>query len=408
MAPGGLLLLVFAHGCGTPFLQSDAERNSDDASDTHLDVRASDSTSPPLGMDSGSPVHPVDGGAPPGDDGSTVPEDSGTVTPPPAHDAGSVTPPPEHDAGSVTPPPGHDAGSPPPVVDAGTPPPPTTGPTVGGCEIFPADNPWNRDISADPVDPRSASIIANIQSNAGSSSEHYLHPDFGSNPSYGIPYVVVPASQASVPITFNEYPSESDPGPYPVPSSATIEGGNDHHVLVVQQGSCHLFEMYHSARSGSGWTAGSGATWDLSSNALRPAGWTSCDQAGLPILPGLTRYDEVTAGAIHHALRFTLNVPQDTWVSPARHPGSSSDASAPPMGARLRLRADFDLTPYHGESLVILRALKQYGMYVADTGPNWFVSGATDSRWDDTDLGQLRNVPGSAFEVVQLGTIEHY
>jgi hypothetical protein len=183
---------------------------------------------------------------------------------------------------------------------------------------------------------------------------------------------------------------------------------DDHHVLVVEQGTCRLYEMYHSSYTGPGWSAGSGASWDLNSNALRPVGWTSCDQAGLPILPGLVRYDEVQSGVIHHALRFTINSPGATWVDPARHPGSSDDQYAPPMGARLRLKASFDLTPYHGEALVILTALKHYGMFVADTGTNWYVSGATDGRWNDDDLSQLRDVPGEAFEVVQLGTRQHW
>jgi hypothetical protein len=424
LAGGAICALAFVDGCGSSQASPDggAANPSDGVSVSDRRVRdgsshndatsqpATDVTTPPP-ADAGSTPPPVDAGStpPPMDSGSTSPPhtDSGTTP----MDAGSTPPP--MDSGTSPPPP-IDSGTPPPV-DSGTPPPVDSGttasslPQIGGCTIFPADNPWNRDISADPVDPHSADYIANIQSHAYSTAEHFLHPDFGHDPSYGIPYVVVPATQTPVPITFNEYPSESDPGPYPVPSGATVEGGSDHHVLVVQQGTCHLYEMYHATYVGPGWTAGSGATWDLGSNALRTDGWTSCDQAGLPILPGLTRYDEaVTAGAIHHALRFTINNPGATWVSPARHPGTSTETYSPPMGARLRLRASFDLTPYHGAALVILQALKRYGMYVADTGTNWFISGTTDTRWNDADVTQLFNVPGEAFEVMQLGTLEHW
>jgi hypothetical protein len=276
--------------------------------------------------------------------------------------------------------------------------------------VFPADNEWNRDVSSDPVDPNSDAIVADINANAWSDSEHYLHADFGSNPDYGIPFVVVPSGQAMVPIRIDLYPDESDPGPYPIPSNAPIEGGGDHHVLVVEQGSCKLYEMWHAAPSGSGWSADQGSVFDLNSNALRPNGWTSADEAGLPILPGLTRFDEVAAGEIRHALRFTVNVSRDGWVAPATHPGySSDDTNAPPMGARLRLRADFDLSPYHGGALVVLRALKRYGMFVADSGNgNWYISGATDPRWNDDDMGQLRTVPGSAFEVVRMPPMQHW
>ena len=276
-------------------------------------------------------------------------------------------------------------------------------PTVGGCAIFPANSPWNQDVSALPVHPSSAAIIANIQANG----ETTIKADFGSNLSYGIPITVAPAGQPFLPVTFNEYPSESDPGPYPAPLTSTIEGGNDHHVLVVHQGSCMLYEMYHSSHSGSGWAAGSGAVFNLASNALRPTGWTSCDQAGLPILPGLTRYDEVTAGAINHALRVTFNHTQNGFIPPATHPGGSADTNAPAMGLRLRLRADFDISRFTGASRVILTALRRYGMFVADTGANWYISGATDARWNDTDLRQLTSVPGTAFEAVNTGAVLH-
>jgi hypothetical protein len=249
----------------------------------------------------------------------------------------------------------------------------------------------------------SSAIIANIQAHGDTT----IKADFGSNREYGIPYTVVPRGQARVPVTFNEYGSESDPGPYPIPGDALIEGGNDHHVLVLEQGSCQLFETYHSSRSGSGWTAGSGAIFDLTTNALRPLRWTSADQGGLPILPGLTRYDEVNAGEIRHALRVTFNHTQNGFIAPATHPGGDSDSTAPAMGLRLRLRADFDISHVTGHARVILNALRRYGLIVADTGLNWYISGATDSRWNDDDLGQLNDIPGTAFEAVNTGAIQH-
>ncbi|MDE3088750.1 MAG: hypothetical protein KGJ80_05135 [Chloroflexota bacterium] len=276
------------------------------------------------------------------------------------------------------------------------------GPTLGGCAMFPPDNPWNRDVSSDPVDSNSTNYIASIGATIN------LHADFGSDPTYGIPYVVVPGTQTFVPITFTEYASESDPGPYPVPPNAPVEAGSDAHVLVLDSGNCNLYEMYHAAKdpSGPGWFAGSGATFDLSSNALRPDGWTSADAAGLPILPGLVRYDEVSAGAINHALRFTVSQTQRAYVHPATHWASSStNPNLPPMGLRVRLKATYDISGYTGEARVVLNALKKYGMMVADNGSSWFITGATDSRWNDTDLNQLKTVPGSAFEVIQLGTI---
>ena len=286
-----------------------------------------------------------------------------------------------------------------------TPPPiptlQTTGPVIGGCPVFPPSNPWNQEVSTAAVDPNSANYIASIDSN------QFLHADFGADPSYGIPYVVVPASQPLVPITFNAYGNESDPGPYPVPPSAAIEQGTDAHVLVADSGNCRLYELYHASRQASGWAADSGAVFDLRSNALRPDGWTSADAAGLPILPGLVRYDEVAAGVIDHALRFTVQATQSGFIHPATHEAGVSNSNDPPMGLRLRLRASFDLSPFHGESLVILTALKRYGMFVADNGSSWYVSGATDPRWNDGDLDQLKTVPGSAFEAVQSGPILH-
>lgn len=277
-------------------------------------------------------------------------------------------------------------------------------PLLGGCSIFPPDNPWNRDISHDPVDSNSANYITGI--NLGGRTS--LHPDFGSNPAYGIPYVVVPGPQPLVPITFTAYGDESDPGPYPIPPDAPIEQGSDRHVLVLQSNNCALYELYNARKDpdGTGWFADSGARFDLSSNALRPDGWTSADAAGLPMLPGLVRYDEVASGEINHALRFTVSNTQRAYIHPAIHFASSNrNPDLPPMGLRLRLKADYDISGITGQAAVILRALKKYGMIVADNGTSWFISGTSDPGWDDEDLRQLRTVPGSAFEVVQVDRI---
>src|SRR5438552_18012112 len=288
------------------------------------------------------------------------------------------------------------------VAATSTPVPSGGGPTVGGCAMFPSDNPWNQDISSMPVDGNSARYSAGINATGGNG---FLDADFGGGGAYGSPYIVVPADEPLRPINFTAYGDESDPGPYPIPQTAPIEGGGtgDAHVLAVQQGACKLYEMFNAHPSGSGWNADSGAVFDLSSNALRPEGWTSADAAGLPILAGLVRYDEVQAGAINHALRFTVGTVQRAWVHPATHYGPTTETARPPYGTRLRLKASFDVSAYHGESRVVLEALKRYGMIVADQGSSWFITGAADARWDDTDLNQLKTVPGTAFEVVQLG-----
>jgi hypothetical protein len=274
-------------------------------------------------------------------------------------------------------------------------------PTIAGCQVFPDDNPWNQDIAKAPIDPRSKQYIASINRDG----DTFLHADFGSNPDYGFPYVVVDDSQPKVPINFVEYGDESDPGPYPIPLDAPVEAGDDHHVLVIEKDHCMLYELYHAERGGSGWDAGSGAIFDLKSNALRPDTWTSTDEAGLPIFPGLVRYDEVQAGEIDHALRFTICCTQRAFIHPATHYGSEANSNFPPMGLRLRLKADYDLSHVTGEARVILTALKKYGMFVADTGTSWYISGTTDSRWNDDDLDQLKRIPGNAFEVVATGPI---
>ncbi len=283
-------------------------------------------------------------------------------------------------------------------IPGGTTPPGASGPTmVRSCPIFPADNPWNSDISANAVRAESAGWVSAV----GGGN---LHADFGSDPTYGIPFTVVAGSEPLRPMAFYAYGDESDPGPYPVPLDAPVESGSDGHVLVLQQDSCKLYELGNASPSGNGWLASGGATFDLRSNALRPDRWTSADAAGLPILPGLVRYDEVRSGVITHALRFTVPSTQRGFVHPATHFAGNTPAS-PPMGARYRLKASFDLSAYHGDALVVLTALQKYGMIVADNGTGWYISGATDSRWNDEDLNQLKVVPGSAFEVVDTGPV---
>jgi hypothetical protein len=280
------------------------------------------------------------------------------------------------------------------------------GPSIGGCPIFPVENPWNSDVTGYPLHPRSTQMIARIQSVGGD----FLHPDFGENPDYGIPFVVVPADQPLVPIELTEYADESDPGPYPVPLDAPVEGGaqsdGDRHVLVLQQGACQLFELGVARRSGPGWTAFVGARWNLATGALRPLTWTSADAAGLPILPGLVRYDEVASGSIRHAIRVTFVQTQRGFILPATHFASSrTDPDLPPMGLRLRLSASFDLSGLTGQARVIAEAMQRYGLIVADNGSNWFFQGAPDPRWNDDDLGQLKSIPGNAFEVVDTGPV---
>jgi hypothetical protein len=271
------------------------------------------------------------------------------------------------------------------------------------CPIFPASNSINREVAHAPVDPDSAAYVAAIGAGL------HLHADFGANPAYGIPYTVVGPHQPKVPITFTAYGSESNPGPYPIPPNAPIEGAGeagDRHVLVLQEGACKLYELYDAHRVGRGWDADAGAVFNLRSNALRPEGWTSADAAGLPIFPLLARYDEVHAGRIDHALRVTVPRTQAGYIHPATHYASSStDSSLPPMGLRLRLSPRFNLAPFHGQALVILRALKRYGLIVADNGSSWYITGAPDPHWSETDLDQLKQVPGSAFEAVRSGPI---
>ncbi|HMH52274.1 MAG TPA: VCBS repeat-containing protein, partial [Candidatus Acidoferrum sp.] len=283
------------------------------------------------------------------------------------------------------------------------------GPTIAGCPLLPADNIWNVRVDTLPIHLHSGDYVAAI------GSTKTVHPDFGSGTwnggPIGIPFTTVPGTQPRVPIRF-DYADESDPGPYPIPANAPIEGGpsstGDRHVLVVDVGTCTLYEVYdaHLQADGS-WSAGSGAVFNLSSNALRPAGWTSADAAGLPILPGLVRYDEVVTGEIRHALRFTAPVTQRLYVWPARHYASSNTSPhVPPMGQRFRLRASFDVSPFTPTVQVVLRALQRYGMMLADNGSSWYLSGVPDPHWNDDELvGQLRLVKGSDFEAVDVSAL---
>jgi hypothetical protein len=277
---------------------------------------------------------------------------------------------------------------------------------LGGRPIFPADNPWRADISSAPLDANSANLIASCGPSTG------LHPDFGTvyaGAPNGISYVVVHGNQARVPVSFT-YADESDPGPYPIPPYAPIEGGTqstgDRHVIVLDADSWKLYELYaaYPASGGARWAAGSGAIFDLTSDAMRPAGWTSADAAGLPILPGLVRYDEVAIHhAIEHAIRFTCVHTRKAYVPPARHWASTlTGANYAPMGMRVRLKAGVDISSYSASNQIILRALKKYGMILADNGADMMIGGAPDPRWNDDDLHNLTHIQGSDFEVVQM------
>jgi len=277
----------------------------------------------------------------------------------------------------------------------------TQSPTIGSCPVFPADNVWNTPIDQLPVSSYSAAWVGTIGSAAP------VHPDFGS--ASGIPFTTVPGTQTKYPATF-QYSGDSDPGPYAVPLNAPIEGGSastgDRHVISIDTDNCILYEMWSAYPQASSWTAGSGAIFKLTSDALRPSGWTSADAAGLPVYPALVRYDEVASGQINHALRFTAPHTQNTFIWPARHAASNlTGYQYPPMGARFRLRADFDISRFSPVNQVILTALKKYGMILADNGSSWFVQGVPDPRWSDDDLHALTQIPGSAFEAVDESSI---
>ncbi len=285
-------------------------------------------------------------------------------------------------------------------------------PSLAACAVFPPDHVWNARVDGLPVDPNSDAYVATIGSDAT------VHPDFGAGlwegAPIGIPYTTVGAGQPPVPISFY-YDDESDAGPYPIPPDAPVEGappggvadGGDRHVLVVDVDACTLYEVYDAERQPDGtWEAGSGAVFDLTGYELRPEGWTSADAAGLPILPGLVRYEEVAAGAIRHAIRFTAPRTRQAYVWPARHHASDlTGQEYPPMGQRFRLRPDFDTSGFSEQARVVAEALKTYGMILADNGSSWFLSGAPDDRWDDDALRDLKQIRGADFEAVDVSSL---
>jgi len=328
-----------------------------------------------------------DGGTPPNGDGGYRPGDDAGAPPPP--DSGARSTP---DSGSVG------VGG--------------TSPSIGGCAVFPANDPWNTRIDdpvAYPLDPNAAAYAAEMDPG------QTVHPDWGdwTTDHYGIPWEVVPSTQAEVPITFTQGSDQSDLGPYPLPASARIEGGasdlgDDQHVLVLQSGTCELYELYQGAFLNPGWRCTSAAKFNLGSNTLRPDGWTSTDAAGLPILPGLVKVSEVLAGSIQHALRFTMAHTQQGYIHPATHAAGSSNKSYPPMGLRVRLKASFDTSSFTGPTLVVMTAMKQYGLLLADNGSNWYVTGDSDDAWIplmDGLVSGLGTIQGSDFEAVYTGPI---
>jgi len=279
-------------------------------------------------------------------------------------------------------------------------------PLAGDCSVFPSDSSWNQDVSTLPVHPLSDTYIDAI------GRDDHVHPDFGTvweGAPIGIPYVLVDDGQAPIDIIYEAYGDESDPGPFPIPLDAPIEGGpdsdGDRHVIAIDTDACRLYELYHAFPESDGWHANSGTSWDLNADEHHPEGCTSADAAGLPVFPGLVRYDEVVeAGAILHALRFTVSQTQRAYVFPARHYASSDTSSSlPPMGLRVRMKESYDCSSFSNEAEVVCIALKRFGMILADNGSNWYVSGAPDPRWDDEALGDLKDVPGDAFEVVDTG-----
>jgi hypothetical protein len=269
------------------------------------------------------------------------------------------------------------------------------------CPAFPSDNVWNTPITGLPVNPESATWLASMDA-----STTFVHPDYGPSKEktkpYGIPWQIVSPSQPLVPIKFG-YADQSDPGPYPLSASTPIEGGSDRHAIMVNPSTCTLYELfdthYHSKKES---TAGSGAIWNLESDALRPAGWTSADAAGLPILPGLVNYDEVSSGVMDHAIRFTAECTQQNYVWPARHEAGQDDPNCPPMGARFRLSPSFSLPPSECSAMcqTVIATMQTYGLILADNGSNWFFQGTADTRWTATEVDQLKQIPASDFVAV--------
>lgn len=276
-------------------------------------------------------------------------------------------------------------------------------PEAPTCAVFPQDNVWHADVSTLPVHPRSTQWLSSARART-----KRLHPDFGRAP-YGIPWTVVDNSHPLVSPVF-DYADESDPGPYPFDGATAIEGGQDatgdRHALMLNRESCVLYELYDARWNGGAPTAGSGAVFDLRQNALRPATWTSADAAGLPIFPGLVRYDEVVSGTIRHAIRFTLQHTDKSFIWPARHQaGARDDPNLPPMGARFRLKAGFDTTGYSSGALVVITAMQHYGLILADNGSEWFFQGTQDERWDDSLLDELKRIPAAQFEAVDESSL---
>ena len=289
--------------------------------------------------------------------------------------------------------------------------PASGGPVKGApkCRLFPANNHWNLRVDRLPTLPNSDAMVRGI------GADDTLHPDFGSGlyegAPIGIPYTTVSKSQRRVSVSF-DYADESDKGPYPLPRNAPIEGGassdGDRHVIVVDRDRCKLYELYdaHPRNGGASWTAGSGAIFNLKSNKVRPAGWTSSDAAGLAVLPGLARYEDVKRGKIDHALRFTVSDTRQAYIYPARHFASNNlDPNVPAMGQRLRLKASFDTSGYPRQARIVLNALKRYGMIVADNGSDWYISGSPSKGWDNDQLNELKRVEGSNFEVVDTSQL---
>jgi hypothetical protein len=280
------------------------------------------------------------------------------------------------------------------VLVAGGAPAEAAAPPTTSCQVFPTDDIWNTDISTLPVHARSAQWLTSM---AAASTN--LHPDFGAPP-YGFPYNVVDSTHPTVSVAF-QYASESDAGPYPVGADTSIENGSDRHALIINRDTCTLYELYALSGSGSSWSAGSGAIFPLGSDALRPLGWTSADAAGLPIFPGLVRWDEVQAGAIRHAIRFTAQQSDQSFLWPARHQaGAAANPALPPMGARFRLKGSYDISHFSQQAQVIVLAMQHYGLILADNGSNWFFSGTQDAAWPDSLLSELKTIPGSQFEAV--------
>jgi hypothetical protein len=389
-----------------------------------------------LGYLAGAPLPSIAGCLPVGSYYQITPSHTPAISPPPGQTftpsptptGGATLTPTPTPSGLASPTPTQTHSTPPSQTPTPTPHPPTHTPAPNqtprfsgdpACQVFPSNNPWNTDISQAPLDANSNNYVDYIGRGT------HLHPDFGTvwdDAPIGIPYAIVGGNQPKVPITFY-YNTESDAGPYPIPANVPIEGqpvgqpntaawGGDRHVLVVDETACKLYEVFdaHPINGGQSWTGGSGAIFDLDSNELRPDNWTSADAAGLPIFAGLATYSEVVQdGVIDHALRFTVDESQAAFIHPATHEASDiTDPNAPPMGLRFRMKASYDCSWASAEVKVICAALKKYGMFVADNGSSWYVSGAPDSRWSDDNLGDLKSITGDAFEVVDTGEAIRY